>query len=424
MIGVRLLGLAAMVSALACVSTSAASSYGWPFRPFNKQHPIRGFFGDPRTVYEDRVLARGFEKSGSFSFHQGVDISAANGTPIYSVVSGVAHYLGTATLSIRARGDRIFQYFHIVPNVDEGQQVVAQQTMLGFVQTPFGHVHLTEIDGTHSVNPLQEGHLSPYNDHTRPTVRAALFRNQTGWLQAPLRLCGHVEIAADAFDTPPLPSPGAFFGFPVAPALVRWNINRQSSTVAGPWHTAADFRSTLPPNRHFFDIYAQGTYENAPRFGDRQYPLMPGRYLFLLAANFDTTSLPNGAYTLAILAADERANTVILQQPFTVLNTRTDDCPNSPALPNRASNTAATDHPEQKLGEREVSKNAAPSPHSRPIRPATPSTPRPTATASTHSNSAADAQSAPGTNLRDRVGADSSRESSRDIPPAWASVRE
>ncbi len=348
-----LLGLAAMVSALACVSPSAASPYGWPFRPFNKQHPIRGFFGDPRTVYEGRGLARGFEKSGFFSFHQGVDISAANGTPIYPVVSGIAHYLGTATLSIHARGDRIFQYFHIVPNVDEGQQVVAQQTMLGFVQAPFGHVHLTEIDGTHSVNPIQEGHLSPYNDHTRPTIRAALFRNQSGWLQTPRRLCGHVAIAVDAFDTPPLPTPGPFNGFPVAPALVRWSINRRNGTAAATWHTAADFRSTLPPNQHFFDIYAQGTYENAPRFGDRQYPLMPGRYLFVLAANFDTTSLPNGAYTLAVLAADERANTVILQQPFTVLNTRAGDCPNSPTdrpapLPNRASERQRLQNPPNK----------------------------------------------------------------------------
>jgi hypothetical protein len=329
-----------MASAVACVSSSTASSYGWPFRPFSNQHPIRGFFGDPRTVYEDRVLAHGYEKSGFFSFHQGVDISAADGTPIYPVVSGSAHYLGAATLSIHARGDRIFQYFHIVPNVDEGQQVVAQQTMLGFVQAPFGHVHLTEIDGTRSVNPLQEGHLTPYNDHTRPTVRAALFRNQFGWLQTPLGLCGRVEIAVDAFDTPPLPVPGAFNGFPVAPALVRWSINRRNGTAAVPWHTAADFRSTLPPNQRFFDTYAQGTYENAPRFGDRQYPLMPGRYLFLLAANFDTTSLPNGAYTLAILAADERANTTILQQPFTVLNTGAGDCPSPPTngpapLPNR-----------------------------------------------------------------------------------------
>ena len=89
-----------MVSTLALASAGAASSYGWPFKPFNKQHPIRGFFGDPRTVYENGVLAGGFDGPGFFSFHQGVDISAPDGTPIYPVVSGIAHYLGAATLNV------------------------------------------------------------------------------------------------------------------------------------------------------------------------------------------------------------------------------------------------------------------------------------------------------------------------------------
>ena len=44
-----------MVSTLALASAGAASSYSWPFKPFNKQHPIRGYFGDPRTVYENGV---------------------------------------------------------------------------------------------------------------------------------------------------------------------------------------------------------------------------------------------------------------------------------------------------------------------------------------------------------------------------------
>ena len=55
---------------------SGASAYPWPFKPFNKQHPIRGFFGDPRTVFENGVLSGGFDGPGFFSFHQGVDIAA------------------------------------------------------------------------------------------------------------------------------------------------------------------------------------------------------------------------------------------------------------------------------------------------------------------------------------------------------------
>src|SRR5207237_1482099 len=79
--------LAALVLALA--AAGGASAYPWPIKPFNKQHPIRGFFGDPRTVFENGVLAGGFDGLGFFSFHQGIDISAPDGTPIYPVVSGI-----------------------------------------------------------------------------------------------------------------------------------------------------------------------------------------------------------------------------------------------------------------------------------------------------------------------------------------------
>ena len=56
-----------------------------------------------------------------------------------------------------------------------------------------------------------------------------------------------------------------------------------------------------PANARFYDVYAKGTYENAPRFGTQQYRSMPGRYLFLLAGNYDTTTLPNGVYVDRVL---------------------------------------------------------------------------------------------------------------------------
>src|SRR3977135_4525787 len=93
----RLFGLVVLASTLALASTGAAVAYSWPFRPFNTQHPIRGMFGDPRTVYEDAVLAA-FDSSGFFSFRQGVDISAPDGTPVCPFVSGTAPSLGAAVL--------------------------------------------------------------------------------------------------------------------------------------------------------------------------------------------------------------------------------------------------------------------------------------------------------------------------------------
>src|SRR4051812_3911185 len=126
--GTLLAVLAALVcTALACPGRAAA--FPWPFKPFDKQHPIRGFFGDPRTVFQNGALAGGFDGPGFFSFHQGVDIAAPDGTPIYPVVSGIAHYLGAATLNVDSGSGRIFQYFHIVPVVGEGQIVVAKKTI-------------------------------------------------------------------------------------------------------------------------------------------------------------------------------------------------------------------------------------------------------------------------------------------------------
>jgi hypothetical protein len=61
---------------------------------------------------------------------------------------------------------------------------------------------------------------------------------------------------------------------------------------------------------------------------------MPGKYLFLLAGNFDTTSLANGAYRLNARVSDERGNTAAFTERFSVLNARNAVCPGSlPAPP-------------------------------------------------------------------------------------------
>ena len=127
-------------------------------------------------------------------------------------------------------------------------------------------------------------------------------------LQTPLGMCGRVELAVDAFDSPPLPVPGTFHDLPVAPAYVRWTVSRLNGGVVVPWRTAADFRSTLPSNGALQGRLCEGDVRERPRFGTQQYTSMPGRYLFLLAGNFDTTSLKNGVYVMTVYTADVRGN--------------------------------------------------------------------------------------------------------------------
>src|SRR5213592_3696589 len=45
-----------------------AGSYDWPLKPFNRQHPVRAFFDDPRIGRRERV------------FHFGIDIAAPDRT--------------------------------------------------------------------------------------------------------------------------------------------------------------------------------------------------------------------------------------------------------------------------------------------------------------------------------------------------------
>jgi hypothetical protein len=323
--------LVVLLAALAC--SSAASAYPWPFKPFDKQHPIRGFFGDPRTVYENGILAGAFEGPAFLSFHQGVDISAPNGTPIYAVANGTIHYLGAATLNLTTGRDVVFQYFHIIPIAGEGQAVQAKKTILGYVQPPYAHVHITEIDGTHSVNPLQRGHLTPYRDRTVPKVHDIMVRNQTGDMQTPVGLCGRVELDVDAYDTQPMAVPGTYHNLPVAPALVQWSLTRVGGKVVVPLHATFDVRDTVPANGQFANVYAKGTYENSPRFGREHYSGIPGRYLFLLSGNFDTTRLVNGNYVLTVRVADVRGNHSVGTRRISILNARSSVCPGSLAAP-------------------------------------------------------------------------------------------
>jgi hypothetical protein len=119
----------------------------------------------------------------------------------------------------------------------------------------------------------------------------------------------------------------------VSPSLVQWTVTRLGGTAVVPWRTAADFRTTLPPNGRFWDMYAKGTYQNAPRFGREQYASMPGRFIFELAGSYDTTSLANGVYIVTVLVGDGHGHKATDTQRFSVLNAHNGVCPGSLAAP-------------------------------------------------------------------------------------------
>ena len=224
-------------------------------------------------------------------------------------------------IAVKSDDGRTFQYFHTVPVVIDGEHVVAKQTLLGYVGRTFGHVHLTEIRGGRVSNPLAKGGLTPYRDTVRPKVASIFMRAQGSLAQVdPLGVCGNVSIVAEAYDHPSVRVPGNFATFPVSPALVTWSVRKVGGGVVQPEHVAFDVRTTLPARTDFWDLYARGTYQNAPRFASRQFTLMPGRFLFNLNPSLDTRTLPNGVYQVSVSAADVRGNRTVANQRFTIVN--------------------------------------------------------------------------------------------------------
>jgi murein DD-endopeptidase MepM/ murein hydrolase activator NlpD len=317
----------------ALVHGGSAGAYPWPLKPFHKQHPVRANFGDPRTRFWNTLLTDGLEGPGLFQFHNGIDIYAPDGTAVYPVVSGRAWLINDSAISVRTNDHRTFQYYHLISRVANGQHVVAGRTVLGYVLRPYEHVHLAEIRGHTIWNPVARGGISPYRDHTTPQVESISARPTGSLLPLdPAKLCGTVSIVAAAHDTRPTHVPGPLGEFPVAPALLTWRLERVGSRVFVPDVTVADFRTTLPLVRNFWDVYARGTFQNSPRFSNRQF-FMPGRYLYNLASFVHTRSYPNGVYEVTVRVTDMRGNASEAKQRFTFANhagTET-GCPQEPS---------------------------------------------------------------------------------------------
>ena len=313
--------LVPFVCACALAAPAGAAAYPWPVKPFKRAHPVRANFGDPRTRFQLSLFTNGLEGPGEFQFHNGVDIAAPDGTPVYPVVSGTVKLFDGTEVAVKTDDNRTFHYFHLVPVVEDGEKAVAKQTLLGYVARNFGHVHLTEIRGFRVWNPLAKGGLAPYRDTTKPRVTSIFMRAQGSLAPLdPLGVCGTVSIVAEAYDSPALNVPGVFAGFPVAPALVTWSMRKVGAGVLQPETPAFDVRTGLPTRPEFWAIYARGTYQNAPRFANRQFNLMPGRFLYILIASFETRTVANGVFQISAATEDVRGNRSFLNQRFTIVN--------------------------------------------------------------------------------------------------------
>jgi Peptidase family M23 len=249
------------------------STYDWPVKPFDRQHPIRGFVDDPRIG-----------KHGGKAFHFGIDIAVPDGTPVYAVEAGIV-YLDSPRAVAVVSPDRShsFGYWHIVPVVHT-HQLVQRHALLGYVARLWGHVHFAERRNGIYLNPLRDGGIGPYTDTTVPTVNRVWVENGA--------------LVADVADTPSPRVPGPWTNEPVTPALLRWRIGSSA------WHTAADFRSTMLDAFRFLEIYAPETRQN--------HEGVPGRLCIYLTHHLAVSV----GTTIEIEAADTAGNRVVVSVAF------------------------------------------------------------------------------------------------------------
>jgi hypothetical protein len=289
--GPRTLLAATTPAALAAVQTlghlpASRPAYGWPVKPFDRQHPVRAFLNDPRIG-----------RNGVISFHFGIDVAAPDGTPVYAVEGGTVFFDSTEAIAVKVAPQHEFGYWHVEPAV-KPHQIVRQHDLLGYVGRGWGHVHFAERVGSRYLNPLRPGGLGPYTDPLAPDVaEISLLHGRSG-----------VQILANAYDTTWPPVPGPWAHEPVAPALIQWRVTRAGGR-RGSWRTAVDFRGEMLDRRLFNTIYAAPTAQN--------HKGKAGLYCFYLAHAWKPA---DGSYRIEVAATDTRANRTVARVDVTVVD--------------------------------------------------------------------------------------------------------
>ena len=278
---------ALLMTVVAFAAPSAAQAYGWPLKPFDRMHAIRGTLDDPRFHVAPNLTWKG-------SFHFGVDIAAPDGTPVYAVEPGIV-VRGPDSVVLRRPNRRGFGYWHIHPVVQTGMRVRLHQ-LLGYILPGWGHVHFAETVAGRYRNPLRHGALTPFRELNAPVVDAiSVFRIDGHALQGEgTNVSGTVALIADAYELPSVEPAPPWNRARLVPSFVRWRIIPGNGDPPSAWSTAADFRFRLFPASMYASVYAPGTYQNKAN--------RPGDYRFWLTQSLDTTSLPNGAYWVDVQA--------------------------------------------------------------------------------------------------------------------------
>jgi hypothetical protein len=296
--------------------------FHWPVRPFDRPHPIRGGFGEPRGLLDADIGLRGSQRAlalrrldqlaptGQRVLHTGIDIVAPDGTPVYAVRSGIAFTsgIGYGRHVIVGR----FGYWHLSHTVRTGTHVIAFRTVIGRVFPGQGHVHLTHYGPDwRPVNPLTRGGVTPYRDTAPPRIGSLVAFDPAGRLMPLSAVSGPVALAVQAYDVQSLG--GLHTGlYRLAYSLYPWRSRRASigpiqvfqfdllpsPQTAGALYTLSSTRHGLC-TRFWYRLTAQSPTADGLLHTER---LAPGRYRLVVTAADERANAARRGFLLTVLA--------------------------------------------------------------------------------------------------------------------------
>lgn len=232
-----------------------AYSYDWPVKVFSHQHGINATLGEYRPGH----------------FHNGVDINAADSTPVYSVVTDTMRtfddpYGNHSNDGILTK-DSVYWYIHLDQRVPDSTYIHAYTDSIGIIYTGEGHLHFREgLNGAHPIiNPLRTGALAPYVDSTNPHVDSILFYRQGASTQLNNdSLNGKVDIVSIAGDTR-TDATGHSAGHNVSVYRIGYEVKDTAGNTVKPYWEKVMFDS-IPSSSYFSLVYADGSSDTHFRY--------------------------------------------------------------------------------------------------------------------------------------------------------------
>ncbi|HEV8370684.1 MAG TPA: M23 family metallopeptidase [Pyrinomonadaceae bacterium] len=165
-VGLTVLFLVVMASGLGGVVVDKLVFYGRIARLYTKA-PDAKLSMPVQDVSKRQVANTWHAPRGSDRVHEGQDIFAPKGTPVFSATSGFVYNvgennLGGQTVSVIGAGGRVYYYAHLdsyAPGIAVGDRVTTK-TLLGYVGTTGNaqgtppHLHFGVYASSGAINPL------------------------------------------------------------------------------------------------------------------------------------------------------------------------------------------------------------------------------------------------------------------------------